>query len=235
LAGISILKKDYKEACRFIIGDPTNEGNKQAFQAREYYEKGDFQKAFETFPMYFFNERKMIKEIQKGENKEKRAYLKCDRKTREILFNASQSYLFNLVASERINRGLQILKGDVALLAVNLAPFIVEDPIVENQRLLAGEIHIGGPLFGFKMIPAKGEPLEIEDQILAKAGVSREDFIGAKDDVKFQGSRRPIMVRISDISFQEVAEDKAKLSFFLPSGSYATVVLQEIFHTLQDC
>jgi len=233
LAGISVLKKDFKEACRLIIGDPTNEANKQAFQAREYFEKGDLQKSFDTFPLYFFNERKMIKELQKGENKEKRAYLKCDRKTREILFNASQSYLFNLVASERINRGLQIFKGDVALLASNLAPFIVEDPVVENIRLASGEIHIGGPLFGFKMIPARDEPLAIEDQVLADAGVTREDFASAKDEIKFQGSRRPIMVKIPDISYEEISEDKAKLSFFLSSGSYATVVLQEIFRKIQ--
>lgn len=234
LAGISVLKKDFKETCHYLIGDPEREMNKQAFQARDLFEKGDFQKSFDTFPPYFVNERKMIKEIQKGENKEKRAYLKCDRKTREIIFNAAQSYLFNLVVTERISRGLQLLKGDVALLATNLAPFIVEDPVVENIRFQNGEIHLGGPLFGFKMVPARDEPLAIEDQILTNAGISRDEFAAGTDDVKFQGSRRPAMVKLSELSFREISESKAEVNFFLPSGSYATVVLQELFHSLQE-
>lgn len=234
LAGISVLKKDFKATCHYLIGDPENELNKQAFQARELFEKGDFQKALDTFPPYFVNERKMIKEIQKGENREKRAYLKCDRKTREILFNAAQSYLFNLFVTERLSRGLQLMKGDVALLDSNHAPFIVEDSLVENVRLQSGEIHLGGPLFGFKMVPASGEPLSIENEILAKVGLTREEFATPSDDSKFQGSRRPVIARLTDIQFREISSSSAELSFFLPSGSYATVVLQEIFHTVQD-
>lgn len=234
LAGISVLKKDFKATCHYLIGDPENELNKQAYQAREFYEKGDFQKALDTFPPYFVNERKMIKEIQKGENKEKRAYLKCDRKTREILFNAAQSYLFNLFVTERLARGLQLMKGDVALLDSNHAPFIVEDPIVENVRLQSGEIHLGGPLFGYKMIPASGEPLAIENEILAKVGLTREEFATPSDDSKFQGARRPVITKLTDINFREISPSSAEISFFLPSGSYATVVLQEIFHTVQE-
>lgn len=234
LAGISVLKNDFKAACHYLIGDPALELNKQAFQAREFFEKGDLQKSFETFPPYFVNERKMIKEIQKGENKEKRAYLKCDRKTREILFNAAQSFLFNLFVTERLASGLKLMKGDVALLDSNHAPFIVENPEVENVRLLSGEIHLGGPLFGYRMIPATGEPLVIEDQILAKVGITREEFAKPSDDVKFQGARRPVISKLSDISFRELSENSAEISFFLPSGSYATVVLQEIFHSAQE-
>ena len=234
LAGISVLKKDFKATCHYLIGDPERELNKQAFQARELYEQGDLQKSFETFPPYFVNERKMIKEIQKGENKEKRAYLKCDRKTREIIFNAAQSYLFNLFITERLSRGLKLLKGDVALLDTNHAPFIVEDPEVENVRLQTGEIHLGGPLFGYRMIPASGESLEIENQILEKAGITREEFATPSVEVKFQGARRPISSKLENINFREISPTSAELSFFLPSGTYATVVLQEIFHTIQD-
>lgn len=234
LAGISVLKKDFKTTCHYLIGDPERELNKQAFQARELFEKGDYQKSFETFPPYFVNERKMIKEIQKGENKEKRAYLKCDRKTREILFNAAQSYLFNLFVTERLSRGLKLMKGDVALLDINHAPFIVENPEVENLRLQSGEIHLGGPLFGYRMIPSSDEPLRIEDEILAKAGISREEFATPTDESKFHGSRRPVISKLSDISFREISPNSAEISFFLPSGSYATVVLQEIFHQAQE-
>ena len=234
LAGISVLKKNFKDTCHYLIGDPEKELNKQAFQARELYEKGEYQESFETFPPYFVNERKMIKEIQKGENKEKRAYLKCDRKTREFLFNAAQSYLFNLYVTERISRGLKLLKGDVALLDTNHAPFIVEDPEVENIRFKAGEINLGGPLFGYRMVPASGVSLEIENLILDSVGMTLDDFATPSVAVKFQGARRPVSSKLSFLSFREMTSSSAEVSFFLPAGSYATVVLQEIFNVVQE-
>lgn len=234
LAGLSVLKKDYKQACFYLAGDSANEKNLQAKQAREFYENGEFQRAHDTFPLYFLNERKILKEIIKGENREKRAYLKCDRKTRELLFNALQSYLFNLYVTKRYEKSLEFIQGDVALLSTNLAPFIVEEPNIENLRLLKKEIMLSGPLYGYKMIRSQAEAANLEEDILQKCELSYDSFASPSEDSKFQGARRPLTTFAEDVAMQEVSATKARLSFFLPSGSYATIVLQEIFHKLAE-
>lgn len=73
-----------------------------------------------------------------------------------------------------------------------------------------------GPIFGKKLKLATGVPGEIEDYVLKSTGLSLKDFPG-------DGKRRPLSIPIKGLECSETT-----LRFFLPKGSYATVLLREI-------
>jgi tRNA pseudouridine13 synthase len=82
------------------------------------------------------------------------------------------------------------------------------------------------PLIGFETSLANGDQGEIEKGVLQDEGVTPEDFrIKEKTDLGSRGARRPALLEV--IPSVNVEGGCANLQFFLPSGSYATVVLRE--------
>jgi len=158
---------------------------------------------------------------------------------RKLLLSAFQSELFNRWIALRIERDCfaDLLAGDVALRADSGAPFLVEAERLdaERTRLVRGEILPGGPLFGQRMPAGRGEATKLEEQILAAAGVSAEDFGRAK----LPGGRRAAwLVPIAEeatgprerIEAAETPEGRPALRvrIALPPGGYATSFLREV-------
>jgi len=164
-----------------------------------------------------------------GQNPEKGLSLIRRRKGRgrpwlkRFLIGSVQSFLFNEYLAERLRRGLydRLLRGDVAKKHATGGEFLVEDPQRENPRAIRLEISATGPLFGKKYFEAQDEARALEDTILARYDLTREDFSARR------GARRPIRVPISEWRV-EPAEDGVWLVFFLPKGSYATSLLREV-------
>jgi len=80
-------------------------------------------------------------------------------------------------------------------------------------------------MFGRKTFPAKGAAAEREAAVLAEAGLSRASFEGFGKLV--MGTRRHNLVYVEDLSAAR-EPDGLRLTFTLPAGSYATVLLREI-------
>lgn len=157
-----------------------------------------------------------------------------DRKLRNLIVNAFQSELFNQVVTQRSPNLGTLLPGDLACLHRNGAVFAVADEaaaLKEQPRADAHEISPSGPIFGPKMPRPLGVPGDIEAQILEASGVKIDDF-GRREAGTQPGARRPLRVffleapEMSDPS--DDPEVAAELKFALPSGSYATVVLNAI-------
>ena len=74
-----------------------------------------------------------------------------------------------------------------------------------------------------------GEPLAIEECVLAEACLSREQFASA-GTWRFEGERRPLRIPLSEVS-AALDEEGLLLGFSLPRGAYATAVLREIMKT----
>ncbi len=153
-----------------------------------------------------------------------------DRKMRNLIVNAFQSELFNKVLSARMpNLGI-LLPGDLASLHRNSAVFKIateEDARREQPRADAHEISPSGPIFGPKMAQPEGVPAEIETKILNKAGVALADF-GRKEAEQQPGARRPLRIFFLEQPDARIDNEVVVLRFALPSGAYATVVLNEI-------
>ena len=129
--------------------------------------------------------------------------------------HAYQSYLFNQIINERIGSGLGLkaAEGDV-----------LEDGIATTQ------------LFGFESKFSEGKIGEIERKVLEGEGIKPEDFyIKAFPQISSKGARKKILLFPEDLKLEEIGSDeyfegalKAKISFKLEKGNYATTVLREL-------
>ena len=154
-----------------------------------------------------------------------------------LFVNAAQSYLFNRIVSERLDRGLPFhepVAGDVVCFADADAPEDLSLPDVDRlQRVDEDRVSVmrrhcernrafvTAPLVGTDTELADGEPGEIEREVLSAAGVVPDDF-SLPDEFDSSGTRRAILLR-TDLS----VDDDLRFAFTLPSGSYATVLLRE--------
>lgn len=148
------------------------------------------------------------------------------RAKRGIYLSAARSHLFNAVLARRVgdgtwNRGLA---GEIYALEGSRAQFGPEPPSAElDRRLDALDIHPTGPMWGQGELAASGESRALEMAALEPFTVFREglEAFGLKQE------RRALRLRVGepDISLDD---DVATVSFTLPPGTYATVVLREL-------
>jgi tRNA pseudouridine13 synthase len=106
--------------------------------------------------------------------------------------------------------------------------FVAKDIRAEQARFDARETVTAGPMFGKKTFPAEGVAAEREAAVLRDHGMSPASFGGFGKLVL--GTRRHNLIYLDDlISMWE--PDGLRLTFTLPAGSYATVLLAEVMKT----
>ena len=146
---------------------------------------------------------------------------------RKLAFSAVQSALFNEYLDRRLTDGLlhRVLPGDVMAKVPFGGMFVAEDVAREQERFDARETVTAGPIFGRKTFPAKDAAAEREAEVLAQFGLTSASFAGFGK--LMQGTRRHNLVYVDDLAVETLAEG-VRLTFTLPAGSYATVLLREI-------
>ena len=152
---------------------------------------------------------------------------------RKLYLSAYQAHLFNSVLEKRMPHLSKLLEGDIAVKHSNGAPFLVGDPAVEQPRADVFEISPSGPIFGYKMRMPIGDVLVLETSILADEGVRLEKFRKVVG-IRLPGTRRPLRMPIQLHEVSAVDSGAGiRLSFTLPAGGYATVVVEELLATIQ--
>ena len=146
---------------------------------------------------------------------------------RKLVLSAVQSGLFNHYLATRLNDGLfcTVLGGDVMAKLPAGGMFVAEDVPREQARFEARETVMAGPIFGRKTFAAAGHAARREAETLAAFGLTPASFAGFGK--LMQGTRRHNLVYVDDLS-AEWEPGGLRLSFTLPAGSYATVLLREI-------
>lgn len=146
---------------------------------------------------------------------------------RKLALSAAQASLFNQCLAKRLADGLlrRVLVGDVMAKWPFGGMFVAEDAAREQERFDRRETVHAGPIFGRKTFAAGRDAAEREAIVLQEAGLMREAFQGFGKLV--QGTRRHNLVYLDDLQFS-IEPEGLRLVFFLPAGSYATVLLQEI-------
>ncbi len=145
----------------------------------------------------------------------------------KLYLSAIQSLLFNDHLTRRIADGLfrTVLEGDVMMKWPQGGIFTAEDVPTEQGRFDRREIVTAGPMFGKKMFASAGPAAERESQTLAANELTVANF--DRPGKWMSGTRRHNLVYVDDL-IATANDDGLKLSFSLPSGSYATVLLNEI-------
>jgi len=143
----------------------------------------------------------------------------------KLLISAYQSQLFNDYLTLRIQRGLfdKILLGDVAKKTDTGGMFIVDDVITDQARCDRREITFTGPLFGYKMRQPTADAAALEAEIQAASPVTPAQWRKNRTD----GNRRIGRIFLQPIVLKPLPH-RLRLSFYLPKGAYATILLREM-------
>ncbi|HVY40793.1 MAG TPA: tRNA pseudouridine(13) synthase TruD [Polyangia bacterium] len=152
-----------------------------------------------------------------------------DRRKRRLLLSALQSAVFNRVLALRAETGplTRVRPGDVLQKTDTGGLFVTTDLGADQPRVDRGEVVPTGPLPGDREIepPPGTEARDMEDQAIAAVGATREDFTRAGRDLP--GARRAVVVRAQELQLQRDAAG-ARLTFSLPAGAYATVLVDAV-------
>jgi len=132
--------------------------------------------------------------------------------------------------SKRIEQGVwnKRLSGDVFMLDGKSACFKDDGDKQLEQRLATNEIHPTAILWGEGDVMVTGDAAELESQIIDQFPIYRDGLISAR----LQAQRRACRLTVENLECNR-ENDNFVVSFSLTSGSYATMVLAELFSELR--
>lgn len=155
-------------------------------------------------------------------------HLRCSPFEKKMFLSALQSSLFNALLEERLASETfdQALLGDVLKKHATGGEFVCTEPTVDQPRVTAFEVSPAGPMFGPEMTASADSVHAAEATVLMK---NRLDFDCWKNGGKLTlGARRHYRVLLQDPAFSIASPSTVQLSFALPAGSYASVVVDEL-------
>ncbi|HEX9079277.1 MAG TPA: tRNA pseudouridine(13) synthase TruD [Desulfuromonadaceae bacterium] len=229
LIGAAMLRGDWRGAVDHLIGEPGAVRDEQWRAAIAAYRGGDIATALRSMPGHCRSERDVLQRLASRPDAWERGFAAVHPRLKRLYLSACQSYLFDRVVESRLTEIDRVMAGDLAWKHVNGACFLVEDEAVEAPRAARFEISATGSMFGSRMKWPVGEPLALEQRVLAEADIRAEQFdLGG--GMRMEGERRPLRVPLGEPSFRLDGEGLL-LEFSLPRGSYATSVLREITKT----
>ncbi|WP_049923033.1 tRNA pseudouridine(13) synthase TruD [Halopiger djelfimassiliensis] len=242
--GLAIARGDWEGAVLAYLGSPTDAEPEGTQAARAFVDDTrDWQAALDRFPNRLRYERSMLHELaEAGDEPDaetfRAALERVPSNLQRLFVHAAQSYAFNRMLSERLERGLPFdrpVAGDVVCFSDTDAPEGVVLPDtdrlqrVDERRVDSvtrhcerGRAFVTAPLVGTETELADGKQGDIERAVLDDLGLTPADF-DLPGEFHSTGTRRAILVRTTLTRETE----PLSLSFTLPKGSYATVVLRE--------
>jgi tRNA pseudouridine13 synthase len=227
LLGRALVLGDAEAFVERFVGMPHPAETPRIQHARQLYQDGKLKEALDVWPKHMKNERRAVHTLINKRGNTARATRSVPYKMRKFFISAYQSELFNRLLAGRLDTLDQLISGDLAWIHAKGAVFDVRAPEIEQPRADALEISPSGPLFGFKMTMPRGAPGEMEQQILDQESLTLEDWRA----VKVKGARRPLRFPLHESRLWY--DDGLMVSFTLPPGCYATVVMDEIMKSPQ--
>lgn len=218
--GACIIRGDFEEATMKFLTDTQFEMNPASVAARKRLkEEMDFKAALEYFPRSLGNERMAIEYLSRYDNYAN-ALRKIPRGLLIMFIHSVQSMVFNHALEERIKE--EDFKTDMSCKR-DFYGF----PDIDSQGTGAKTDFQVANLIGYE---TKAEDIdEYEREALEKMGLEPGDMkIASMPELSMKGQKRVLLAPIKDLSYSSEEEETAKVNFSIPSGSYATILLNEI-------
>jgi len=236
LVGKALVENDLAKTVGAYIGNPYPDEPEWIRVAREAYDEGNLEEAYELMPTGMRYERMMLRALMKEQKKKealdddsyRKALYSLPKPLSRMFVHAYQSFLFNKAVSERVAMGInKFLEGDIV---IDNEEHLIHDASPEElQEMMDNfQAHPTAPLYGSKVPLAGGKIGEMEVDVIAQENVSLDDFQCPKmPRLGSHGLRRAIRFKIWDVSATATPEG-VLAEFSIPKGCYATAVLREI-------
>ena len=235
LVGRALVENDLEKAVSTYIGNPVEDEGEENKLARQAYDDGNLEESLDLMGKSMRYEKMMIKELirdsKKGDLTDK-SYMNAlhalPKPLQRMFVHAYQSYLFNEAVSNRVAMGIdKYIEGDII---IDNEENIVRDKTPEEYQELITNFKANPtcPLFGTKVPFAEGEVGVMEENILKKYGITKQDFeVPKMPRLGSHGLRRQMRFQVWDGSATPTDEG-VLCEFSIDKGSYATAVLREI-------
>ena len=155
-------------------------------------------------------------------------YVGTDRRGARFLLSALQAAAFNEALRLREAPLSSVERGEVAVVHGSGGLFQVEDAAREQPRADAFEISATGPIFGGRTLEPEGAARERERAALSAVGIDPDLPLRPPRGIGLRGARRPLRVRPEEAALEPLP-GAVRLRFTLPPGSFATVLIEELF------
>lgn len=157
--------------------------------------------------------------------------LRLPRNKKSIYLSASRSWIFNRVLSERVQRDVWDTKipGDVFMLEGKTACFWDDGSSDLEERIKNKEIHPTALLWGEGELRTQLQAAELENRIVDENPIFKQGLC----QFKVQQMRRALRLMPNNMCW-EFQDGDLLLSFDLPSGCYATMVLRELLEVQEQ-
>jgi tRNA pseudouridine13 synthase len=228
--GLSILKGDFQSAAMQFLTDTNNEINDEAREARSRLaDDHDFTAALDYFPTYLKYERTILDYLSKSERNFANAIKRLPRSLTLMLIHSVEDHIFNAELESLIKEGrVSPQNGDVVCAPDEKRFYRLSDSWKYEKGGRDG-LMVGNVL-GYET----KEPTEFEKEELDKLGLKLDAFkVKGMPELNSKGTTRVLFAPFRDFEIGSVA-DNPTLSFSLPSGSYATVFLEELIEPKEE-
>ena len=245
VVGEWILRGDIRKAALTYIAEPFSDEPEEIRKAREYvHETCDFKEGLRLYPVQFQFERAMMNHLIARPGDYPGAFRVLSPNLQKMFLHAYQSYIFNIILSRRIGRGLSIneaydgdivcFKNEIGMPDVSRLQKVTPDNLEGINNLTGkGRAFVTAPLIGYDTGLAEGKPGEIEREVIRELDINVEGFkVPEMPELASKGMRREMILPFRpefmvDEDDANPGKTKLTIEFFLPKGGYATTILRE--------
>ena len=236
LIGFEILKGDFQEAVRIMIGKPGSCMEEHEQEGRACYrDTEDAAQCLHLLPPRLSLERSVLHHLVSNPGDYPGAILQLPRTLRSMYVSAVQSWIFNIALSKRIRDGRSLFEPEIGDRLIwpdgrtdKITPATIHAAKVQVKRdkcalalLLPGGTHVPGD---------GSDDVNIQN-LLEEQDITPKMFenISSVFGTTFAGSFRPMLMK-TDLACK-VIDDDLLAKFSLPPGQYATTILREMMKT----
>ena len=238
--GEAIVRGDIEKAVMIYLSYHSDFEGEEIQSIRKRFADGeDFSTVIPDMPKTMGFEKTMAEHLSKRPGDYIGAIAEMPGNLQMMFTHAYQSYLFNIMLSERMRRGIPLnhpVEGDMVIpLDADGNPMHDEPVIVTarnidlaDRQVSRGRAFVSITLFGSDSRLADGEMGEIERYVIEKEGIQERDFVvPGLPNCSSSGSRREIICPVRDMNYR-MEDDGYSVSFSLPKGNYATCLMREL-------
>ena len=220
-----LLKENYEEALKEYLLSYSNWKMKRKLKKLW----GHWREYLKAMPKNALYERKVVQELAKGVSF-KQAFMALPKNVRLMFAFTYQSYLWNRFLYRFIVRYFPHCE----------VPSGVKDWLYAfytkmNDRIFSEIKDLEIPYLGTEYPPKNPKVKRIISEVLKEEGITPQVLEAERVGIKlFSDGVRKAIALPQDLKMERVGRGTVKLSFILPPGSYATVLLRKLFLCERD-